>query len=253
MPSLSVILIVRDEAHVVVECLESVRWADEILVLDSGSRDGTPDLCRRFTPKVLETDWPGFGVQKNRALAQASGDWVLSLDADERVTPALAGEIRAVISSTAAAGFRIPFQSTYLGRPMRFGDWRDERHLRLFRREAGRFTPDPVHERLLVDGPIADLKERIIHHSFASLDEVLDKVNRYSSEAAQVRLAQGRRGSLGSAIGHGAWTFLRGYLLRAGFLDGREGFLLALSNALGSFYRYAKLAYLRQPGGPGCS
>ncbi len=247
-PAISVIVIVRDEAHVIEDCLRSVAWADEIIVLDSGSADATVAICRRYTPLVHATEWPGFGPQKNRALALATGDWVLSLDADERVRPALAEEIRAVTAHTDAAGFEIPFQSTYLGRPIRFGDWRGERHLRLFRRAAGRFSDDRVHERLRVDGVIGRLKGKIDHHSFADLEEVLDKVNRYSTDGAQLKYARGRRASLITASLHGLWTFLKGYLFRAGFLDGREGFLLALSNALGCFYRYAKLAYLTREG-----
>ena len=245
-PRLSVIVIARDEAHTIDDCLASVAWADEIVVLDSGSADDTVSLCRRHTPDVYATDWPGFGPQKNRALERASGDWVLSLDADERVTPELAAEIRAVIGDTPLAGFHIPFQSTYLGRPIRHGDWKSERHLRLFRRQAGRFTDDRVHERLLVEGQTGQLKGSIVHHSFADLEEVLDKVNRYSSDGAALRLARGKRANMATALSHGFWTFFKGYVLRAGFLDGREGFLLAVSNALGCFYRYVKLVYLQE-------
>ncbi len=241
----SVIVITRDEAHTIDDCLESVHWADEIIVLDSGSGDATVEICRRYTDKVYQTDWPGFGAQKNRALKQASGDWVLSLDADERVTPALAGEIRSRLPQTRADGFVIPFRSSYLGRFMRHGDWRGECHLRLFRRTAGRFTNDRLHERLIVDGEIETLRHAIEHHSFDSLEEVLDKVNRYSTAGAELKLAQGQHSSLAKALSHAVWTFFRDYLLKAGFLDGREGFLLAVSNAEGCFYRYVKLIYLQ--------
>jgi glycosyltransferase involved in cell wall biosynthesis len=249
-PTLSVILITRDEAHTVAACLESVRWADEIVVLDSGSRDETVAICRRYTPNVRETDWPGFGIQKNRALAEARGEWVLSVDADERVSPELAAEIRERIATSGAAGFQVPFESYFLGRRIRHGDWAGERHLRLFRRTAGRFTDDPVHERLIVDGRVEALGHPIRHHSYDDLEEVLEKVNRYSTAGARLRRARGQRSSLTRAVLHGGWTFFRGYLLRGGFLDGREGFLLAVSNATGAFYRYAKLMYLG-PGGNG--
>lgn len=248
-PSLSVIIIARDEAHAIEDCLRSVAWADQIVVLDSGSSDHTPDIARRFTDQVFETDWPGFGVQKNRALEKAGGDWVLSLDADERVSPELAREISDSLPGSELTGYVIPFRSSYLGRFIEHGDWRGERHLRLFRRDAGRFTDDRVHERLMVEGPTGVLRHPILHHSFADLEEVLDKVNRYSSAGAQLRHEQGHGSSLGKAIGHGFWAFFKGYVLRAGFLDGREGFLLAVSNGLGSFYRYAKLIYLNRPGG----
>ena len=199
---ISVIVITRDEAHTIEACLESVQWADEIVVLDSGSRDATVEICRRYTDRVFETDWPGFGMQKNRALEQAEGDWVLSLDADERVTPALAEEIRSRLPEARADGFILPFRSSYLGRFMRHGDWRGERHLRLFRRSAGHFTDDRVHERLIVDGTVEALNNLIEHHSFDDLEEVLDKVNRYSTAGAELKLAQGQRSSLAKAISH---------------------------------------------------
>jgi glycosyltransferase involved in cell wall biosynthesis len=244
----SVIVITRDEEHVIADCLESVQWADEIVVLDCGSSDRTVEICRTYTDRVYETDWPGFGIQKNRALSHARCDWVLSLDADERVTPALAEEIRGRLQHehTNANGLVIPFQSSYLGRTMRHGDWRNETHLRLFRRSQGRFSDDPVHERLIVDGEIGTLANPIVHHSFASLEEVLDKVNRYSTAGAERKFARGQRSSLFKALSHATWTLFSGYVLKAGFLDGREGFLLAVSNAEGSFYSYVKLAYLRE-------
>ena len=244
-PKISVIVITRDEAHTIEACLESVRWADEIVVLDSGSRDKTVEICRRFTNQVFETDWPGFGVQKNRALERAGGDWILSLDADERVTPALAEEIESRLPGSRANGFLIPFRSSYLGRFMNHGDWRSEHHLRLFRRSAGRFTDDRVHERLMVEGPVEKLSNSIEHHSFDDLEEVLEKVNRYSTAGAELKLSRGQRSSLFKAISHSFWTFFKGYLLKGGFLDGREGFLLAVSNAEGCFYRYVKLIYLQ--------
>ena len=240
----SVIVITRDEEHVIADCLESVRWADEIVVLDCGSTDRTVEICRSFTDSVYETDWPGFGIQKNRALSHATRDWVLSLDADEWVSSALAAEIQSRLPDTGANGLVIPFQSSYLGRFMRHGDWRNERHLRLFRRTAGRFSDDPVHERLIVDGEIGRLENPILHYSFATVEEVQDKVNRYSTAGAERRFVAGQRSSLLKALSHTSWTFVSGYLLKAGFLDGREGFLLAVSNAEGSFYTYLKLLYL---------
>lgn len=240
----SVIVITRDEEHVIADCLESVRWADEIVVLDCGSTDRTVEICRSFTDSVYETDWPGFGIQKNRALSHATRDWVLSLDADEWVSSALAAEIQSRLPDTGANGLVIPFQSSYLGRFMRHGDWRNERHLRLFRRTSGRFSDDPVHERLTVDGEIGRLENPILHYSFATVEEVQDKVNRYSTAGAERRFASGKRSSLLKALSHTSWTFVSGYLLKAGFLDGREGFLLAVSNAEGSFYTYLKLLYL---------
>ena len=244
-PTLSVILITKNEAELVGRCLESVKWADEIVVLDSGSMDDTVAICRRYTDRVVVTDWPGFGPQKNRALAMATSDWVLSIDADEEVTPALAQEIQQVLQAPQAQGYTLPRLSSYCGRFMRHSGWWPDPVLRLFKREAGSFTPARVHERVVVDGAVLALEQTMLHHSFRSLDQVLNKVNHYSHEGALALQAQGRRASLSSAIGHGLWSFIRTYFLKRGFLDGREGFILAVSNAEGTYYRYLKLMYLQ--------
>ena len=246
--TLSVIVIVHNEADQIRDCLDTVRWADEIIVLDSGSTDGTPDIAREYTPHVYATDWPGFGPQKNRALAYATGEWVLSVDADERVSPALHAEIAASISSGVCDGYQMPRRSSYCGRFMHHGGWWPDYVTRLFRRDRGKFTEVRVHERVMVQGTIGTLTEPLIHYSFRDLEEVLQKVNHYSTEGAHRLAARNQRVGLGSAILHGLWTFLRGYLLKAGFLDGREGFILAVSNAEGTYYRYLKLMYLQRRG-----
>jgi glycosyltransferase involved in cell wall biosynthesis len=244
-PTLSVILITKNEAELVARCLESVKWADEIIVLDSGSTDDTVEICRRYTDQVEVTDWPGFGPQKNRALAKARGEWVLSIDADEEVSEDLKNSIiTAMTSPSAHHVYEINRFSSYCGRFIRHSGWWPDRVLRLFKNGHGRFSDHRVHERVLVDQqPVGLLDGLLIHHSFRNLEQVLSKVNHYSSENADMLLSQGRRASLGTAIFHGAWTFFRSYILRAGFLDGREGFILAVSNAEGSYYKYLKLMY----------
>jgi glycosyltransferase involved in cell wall biosynthesis len=242
---LSVILITKDESANIGACLESVCWADEIVVVDAGSEDDTVAICRNYTDKVyIHEDWPGFGAQKNRALRYATGEWVLSLDADERVSPALREEIEQALASNRLDAYAIPRLSTYCGRPIHHSGWWPDHVLRLFKRGCGHFSNSRIHERLIVAGACGQLCEPLFHESFRSLEEVLDKVNRYSTESARMLYEQGRRGGLGTAIGHGLWTFLRTYVLKAGFLDGREGLMLAISNAEGSYYRYLKLAYL---------
>lgn len=245
MTKLTVIVITKNEAHNITHCLSSVSFADEIIVFDSGSTDGTPLICKQFTSKVTVTpDWPGDGPQKNRALATANGEWILCLDADERLTSALKNEILATIESTSFDAFDIPYQSTYCGRTIRFGDWRGESHVRLFRREKARFSENIVHCRLMVEGKVGKLKSPIIHHPFHHLSAMLYKLNDYSNESAKSLFAKGKKASLWTALSHSFWSFLRGYLLKLGFLDGREGFLLAVSNAQGTYYRYLKLMYL---------
>jgi glycosyltransferase involved in cell wall biosynthesis len=244
---LSVIIITKNEGLNIRACLESVSWADEIIVVDSGSQDDTVAICREFTPHVYVHDWPGFGAQKNRALNYASKNWVLSLDADERVSPELRSEIVSVLNEASATNaYSIPRLSTYCGRFMRHSGWYPDYVLRLFRRENAHFSDDLVHERLLVEGSKKRLKGLLLHYAFENMEEVLHKVNQYSSAGALMMQQRGRQATLGGAVLRGFWSFIRTYILRAGFLDGREGFMLAVSNAEGTYYRYLKLMLLNQ-------
>jgi glycosyltransferase involved in cell wall biosynthesis len=242
-PTLSVVVITRNEAHRIARCLDSVPFADERIVVDSGSTDGTVEIARRAGAHVLSTgDWPGFGPQKNRALSQASGRWVLSLDADEQASPELAGAIRALLEADArgeplADAWWITRESRWCGRPVRFGDWRNDRVLRLFRRGHARFSDDIVHERLLCDGATASLSGVLLHDSVDSPEDAREKSERYARLGAQ-RLRERGRGGLGPAIVHGGWAFVRGYLLRLGLLDGRAGLAIAWMNARATFLRY---------------
>jgi glycosyltransferase involved in cell wall biosynthesis len=242
MPRLSVIVITRDEAANIRDCLASVRFADEIVVVDSGSTDGTPELCRGLADRIVVTDWPGFGPQKQRALELATGEWVLSIDADERVDAALRAEILAALGRGGVAGFYLPRLSFVCGTPVRHGGWYPDYVLRLFRREAGRFSPDVVHEKVLVTGATARLATPLLHYSYVSLEQLVDKLNLYSTLGADKLRARGQRGGLGAAIGHGLAAFLRSYVAKAGFLDGRTGFIVAVSSAESAYYKYLKLA-----------
>ena len=246
--SLSVIVIVKNEAAVIRRCLESVVWADEIVVLDSGSTDATVEICRACKARVEATaDWPGFGAQKNRVLALATGDWVLSIDADEWVTQELRAEIQAAIAVPGASGaFQMPRLSSYCGRFMRHSGWWPGRVTRLFRRGQARFSDNLVHERLIVDGAVGTLRAPLMHESYRNLEQVLAKVNAYSSAGAAMAHERGSRASLGGAVLRGLWSFFRTYFLRAGFLDGREGLMLAISNAETTYYRQVKLMLLAE-------
>jgi glycosyltransferase involved in cell wall biosynthesis len=246
-PKLSVVIITLNEAHAIGACLDSVAWADEVIVLDSGSTDATVEICRRHGARVEVTDWPGYGAQKNRAIERTRNEWILSLDADERVTPALRAELeRALATCTDVAAFAIPRLSSYCGKVIRHGGWWPDLVTRLFRRGRAHFSDDAVHERLVVQGRTGQLTHPLEHEAFISLDEVLDKMNRYSAAGATRMFKAHQRGSLSRAIAHGIFTFIRTYFLRAGFLDGREGFMLAVSNAEGAYYRYLKLMYLNE-------
>jgi glycosyltransferase involved in cell wall biosynthesis len=244
--TLSVIIITKNESAHIGGCLQSIAWADEIIVLDSGSVDNTADICRTVTDKVYVTDWQGFGVQKQRALNKATGDWVLSIDADECVTPELKAEIVLAMQTSGINGFEIPRLSSYCGRVMRHGGWYPDYVLRLFRREFGHFTEAVVHERIIVEGQIRRLNSPFLHDAFVDFDEVLHKVNNYSSLGAKLLYEKGVRSSLPKALLKGGWTFIRTYFLKAAFLDGQQGLMLAISNAEGAYYKYLKLWELQQ-------
>ena len=243
---ISAVIITRNEENRIAECMASLKWVDEIVVLDSASVDRTVEIAREYGARVLHVEgWPGFGPQKNKAVAEASGDWVLSVDADERVTPELAEDIRrAMEADDGRVAYEFARLSKYCGRYMRHSGWWPDYVTRLFKRGRARFSDDLVHERLIVDGPVGRLRGTLLHESFATLEQVLDKVNRYSTLSAQQMAQSGRRAGLSRAVLHGLGAFLRTYVLKAGFLDGREGFMLAVSNAEGAYYKYLKLMLL---------
>jgi len=244
---LSVIIITKNEADNIRACLQSVSWADEIVVVDSGSEDNTVAIAREFTQHVYQHDWPGFGRQKNRALGYASKDWVLSLDADERVTPELRHEIETELNCAGAAvAFKIPRLSSFCGRFMHHSGWRPDYVTRLFQRSAAHFSDDMVHEQVIVNGPIGKLDNNLLHFSFRNMEELLAKINHYSTAGALMMHNENKRASLIKAVGHALWAFIRTYFIRAGFLDGREGFMLAVSTAEVTYYRYLKLMLLQR-------
>ena len=245
---LSVIIITKNEATHIADCLASVSFADEIIVLDSGSTDGTVALARNLGAQVHQSvDWPGFGPQKNRALALATQDWVFSIDADERVTPELREEIIETLRAPRRKGYEVLRLSEFCGKPIRHSGWWPDPVLRLFRRDAGRFNDVLVHESVsLNDGKPGRFKSHLLHYPHPTLDSLMDKVNRYSGEAAKMMFAQGKRAGLPIIMVHSIWTFIRIYFLRLGILDGRHGFVLAVTAASGNFLRYAKLMFLAE-------
>ncbi len=248
MIQLTVIVITKNEAHNMDACLKSVAFADQIVVLDAGSTDETIELARKGGAQVsVAPDWQGFGVQKNRALLLAEGDWVLSIDADERVTPELRAEILGVMHSAEFDVYSFPRLSSYCGQYIRYCGWYPDFTCRLFRRDNARFSNDLVHEKLVTSKPVGRLKSHLLHESFTSFEAVLDKANRYSSAGALALYKAGKKASLRKALGHGLWAFLRTYIFRLGFLDGRMGLVLAISNAEGTYYRYLKLWLMSKP------
>lgn len=249
MPTLSVILITRNEEANLADCLASLEGiAQQIVVVDTQSTDQTLEIAKNHGALLSQPpDWPGFGPQKNRALELATEEWVLSLDADERLTPALRSEILTAIHHPAHVNcFAIPRLSWYCGRFIRHSGWNPDYVDRLFKRGTARFSDDLVHERLIPEGSVAKLENPMLHYSFMNYSQVLQKIDRYSTASAEQAFARGKTSSPAKAVLHGAWSFLRTYVLRAGFLDGAQGFALAISNGQGTYYRYMKLWHLHQ-------
>jgi glycosyltransferase involved in cell wall biosynthesis len=248
---LSVIIITRNEVHRIGRAIDALAFSDEIVVLDSGSTDGTLEVARAAGARVEQTDdWPGFGRQKNRALDLASGDWILSIDADELVTEALADAILEAIrppfaeadadadaNVQAPVGWWIERRSRWCGRPVRFGDWRRDRVLRLFRRGSARFSDDIVHERVVCDGIQGRLAGWLWHDTVDTPEDGTEKALRYARLGAE-RLRQRGRGGRWSALWHAGGGFLRGYVLRLGCLDGLAGWAIATTNAYATWLRY---------------
>jgi glycosyltransferase involved in cell wall biosynthesis len=246
-PTISVVIITKNAERTLERCLRSVEWATETLVVDSGSNDDTLTIAEKLGAKVHTSDWRGFGPQKNLAMRLATSDWILSIDADEFVTPNLAQEIMSVVGDANAHDvYELDRISNYCGRKMLHSGWRPDYVARLFKSGKAEFSQDLVHERLLFKGVPGRLTGKLDHDSFYSPDEVIEKMNRYSTLGAQQLFDAGKQSGVLTPLLHAAGAFLKTYVFRAGFLDGAEGFFLAISNAEGAYYKYVKLYYLNK-------
>lgn len=241
MPKLSVTIVAQDEEADIGDCLASVAWADEVIVVDGGSRDRTVEIAERGGARVVRQAWMGYAAQKNFALDRATHDWVFSLDADERVTPELREEIAAVLDrGPECDGYEMPRRSYFLGRLMRHGGWYPDYNLRLFRRGKGRFREREVHERVDVEGRVGRMHAPIDHHTYRSLSEYVQRMDRYSTLAAnELRRAGVSAGPMDLVLRPAA-TFVRMYIVQRGFLDGVRGLMLAGCYAAYTFFKYAK-------------
>jgi glycosyltransferase involved in cell wall biosynthesis len=244
---LTVTVITWNEGAHIGAALESVAWADEIIVIDSNSADGTADTARMYTPRVEVRDWPGYGAQKNYAADRASHDWILSIDADERVTPQLGEEIRALMRrGPTVPGYRLPRVSHYLGQWIRSTDWYPDFHLRLYDRRQARWSERAVHESVALRGPTERLRHELLHYPYRDISEHLSKMDRYTTLIAAQWQAEGRRASAFDALIYPQLAFLRNFILRQGFRDGRAGFLVSALNSYYVFLKYAKLLELEK-------
>jgi glycosyltransferase involved in cell wall biosynthesis len=248
--TLTIVIVARNEARNIGECVASAAFADEILVLDSNSTDATAALAEQAGARVVKTDWPGYGPQVARGFSMARSDWVLSLDADERISPALRNEIVAAIARDDHDGWRIPRLSEFCGRFIHHSRWRPDHTLRLGRRALSGFSDHFLHAHMTVKTVgtrIGELRSDIIHYSYPDIDDVLEKLDRYSSGHARDMLARGKSASVPKAVLHGVFSFVRTYVLRLGFLDGQRGLMLAIYNAEYTYYKYIKLMFLKSP------
>lgn len=240
-PRLSVTVITLDEAHRLRRCLESVAWADELVVVDAESRDKTVQVAREFTDRVIVRPWPGFTAQKNFALDQATGDFILSLDADEEAAPELRGEIGAIVAGGAAHdGYALRRRNVFLDRWIRHGGLYPDWQVRLIRRGRGRFVERAVHESVAVTGTVGRLSGHLVHRSYEGVGDFVERANRYSALAAEQLVRDGRRVGAAELVWRPLGRFLSMYVLKRGFLDGRRGLMLATLYAYYVFMRSAK-------------
>jgi glycosyltransferase involved in cell wall biosynthesis len=247
VPGVSVIVITLNEAAHIEACLQSVAWADDVLVVDSGSTDGTPALARAKGARVIERGWPGYSEQKNFAATEARHDWVLSVDADERVTPELAAEIKSRLNSTPTeTGFRVPRVTFHLGKWIRTTGWYPDYQLRLYDRRRAKWQSRRVHESVAAEGAVGRLSHDLQHFAYRDLSHHYQTMDRYTTLAAEEMHASGRRAGFFHLTIHPWAAFMRNYILRRGFLDGRAGFIISVMNAYYVFLKFAKLWALRR-------
>jgi glycosyltransferase involved in cell wall biosynthesis len=245
-PRLSVIVITKNEEANIVDCLDSVRWADEIIVVDSSSTDRTVSLAEQAGAVTYQIGWKGFGDAKQRALDYASSEWVLSLDADERVSAELAEEMRTILLSAECDGYEIPRLTNFVGRWIYHSGWRPDYVLRLFRKSKGAFTQALVHEGVVVSGRIGRLNHDLLHYSYRSVEDYLDRLNRYTTLAATEMRSAGKRFKIWQPLLKPPAIFVKRYVLKLGALDGWAGFQIAFLSAVYVFVKYAKLWHLSQ-------
>ncbi len=232
MNKLSVVIIAHNSESVIADAVRSAAFADEVLVVDSGSDDNTVALAEKHGARVIDQPWLGFGRQKQTGVDKAKNDWIFILDSDEQITPELQSEIEDVLKSPVHKGYLVPRLNRFFGKYIRHGGLYPDRTIRLFNRKHGRFTDDEVHESVVINGKTGVLKNHMLHRAYDSIDQFIEKQNRYSSLGAKPNFLK--------AVVSPCWTFLDMYLFRLGFLDGKHGFIIARLYAQYTFWKYTK-------------
>ncbi len=239
---ITIIIPTFNEEHNIRECLESVKWADEILIVDSYSTDKTLEIVRQYTNRILQHEYINSAAQKNWAIPQATYPWVMIVDADERVTPLLRDEILAVLyNPDDYVGFRIYRQNHFMGKPIRYCGWQRDDVLRLFLRDKGRYQEREVHADVIIEGKVGTLKNRLLHYSFQSFDQYMAKYDRYTKWAALDRAKITKKVRWYHLALRPLWRFIRQYFLYLGFLDGKAGLIICTLAAYSVFLKYARL------------
>ncbi|HNX00290.1 MAG TPA: glycosyltransferase family 2 protein [Candidatus Cloacimonadota bacterium] len=241
-PRISATIITKNEERNIRRCLESIKWVDEIIVLDSGSTDKTVDICREFTSNVFQVEWLGYGKTKQSAVDKATSPWILSIDADEEITPKLADVIREkVLNPGDCNGFEIKRKSQYLGKWIRHSGWNRDYPMRLFRKDSGHFNDKLVHESVIINGKRCRIHEEMLHYTYPDLETHLRKIDKYAECWAEEKALKGKKGSLHGTFLHTVLRFIFTYFLKLGFLDGKTGLILAMNSALSVYMKHMKL------------
>ncbi|MEE3201683.1 MAG: glycosyltransferase family 2 protein [Acidobacteriota bacterium] len=242
MRPVSVVIITQNEADNIRNALESVQWADDIVVVDSGSTDDTIQIAKQFTDRIVSHKWAGYGAQKNYGASLAAHDWILSLDADERISSTLAEEIRLLLENEPTArGYRMPRVTRYLGQWIRTTDWYPDYQLRLYDRRAARWSTPLVHESVSVDGPVEYLRSELEHFAYRNISQHLATIDRYTTLAARQMLENGQQANTFNLAVHPIFAFLRNYIARGGFRSGSVGFIVSLLNSYDVFLKLSQL------------
>jgi glycosyltransferase involved in cell wall biosynthesis len=244
MEKLSVIIITKNEENNIERCLQSVSWADEIVVLDSHSTDRTLEICRKYNCRTVQTEWLGFGQTKQKAVDMASNSWIFSIDADEEAGDGLKKYLQQILTNDAINrfdGYRIKRQSWYLTGWIKYSGWNKDYPLRLFNKQRGVFNSNLVHESVMVKGKVTKIEEILYHYAYPDLQTYLRKMHQYGFLGADQKHAWGKSSSVFRAILHGFTTFVQMYFLKLGFLDGKNGLILAINSAFGVYIKYLVL------------
>lgn len=248
IPAISAVIITKNEESNIEDCLKSVSWADEIVVLDSGSTDRTVAIARKYTDAVFVEGWRGMGGQKNRAVELARGPWIFQIDADERASAELGLEIHTALSEGNLTAYRTRRKNYYKGQWIRHCGWWPDRVTRVFKKGHAHFSEEAIHASLQVSSGVGNLTNPIIHYSFTSPEDFLSRARSYAIHQSREMHAQGRKASVWTGLSHALFALMYTYFVRLGFLDGAAGVLISVSNGVGVFYRYMMLRELSRNG-----